>query len=273
MAKAVEINKRQIRERSTVRQVAKHVLLTAALGVGGYSVSTQASEKLPGIESKMDQDNAILDHLQLAGKSAAFSEATENVGPRGFSVGYHRPNMRLVEGNTRVARLLAKIKGGSEPIEVELQRVIDSAPGLGKELGDTTELQKTISRVAGQVNDEVEALNDRQNRNLFVKWLGGLGMVAYPTSVLGAFGLERRRKQSSNQQVTDTNSKIDLEDRKPKRIGRRLHMLTASPSERIELKQEKKSADSNTGEGASEVEIDVDLPGWMAKDLARRGKL
>lgn len=273
MAKAVEINKRQIRERSSVRQVAKHVLLTAALGVGGYSVSTQASEKLPGIERKMDLDNAILDHLQLAGRSAAFSEASEGVGPRRFTVGYHKPNMRLVEGNARVARLLAKIKGGSEPIEVELQKVMDSAPGLGKELGDTTELQKTISRVAGQVNDEVEALNNRQNRNLFVKWLGRLGMIAYPASVLGAFGLERRRKQSSNQQDTDTDSQVDLEDRKPKRIGRRLHMLTTSPSERAELKQEKKSVDSNTGDGASEVEIDERNPGWIAEKMAKKGTL
>lgn len=273
MAKAVEINKRQTRERSTVRQVAKHVLLTAALGVGGYSVSTQASEKLPGIEIKMDQDNAILDHLLLAGQSAAFSEATEGVGPRDFSAGYHKPNMRLVEGNTRIARLLAKIRGGSEPIEIELQKVMDSAPGLGKELGDTAELQKTISRVAGQVNDEVEALNDRQNRNLFVKWLGGLGVVAYPASVMGIFALERRKKHSGSQQETDIDSQVDLEDSKTGRVRRRAHMLTASPSERVELKQQKKSADSNTGVGASGVEVDVDMPGWMAEDLARKGKL
>lgn len=268
MARVIEQNKIQPRDRSIIGQTARHFLLATVLGVGGYAASTEASRKLPGIEVKMDQDNAILDHLLLAGQSAAFPEATEGVGPSRFSVGYHRPNMRLVEGNTRVARLLAKIKGGSEPVEVELQKVIDSAPGLGKELGDTTELQKTISRVAGQVNDEIEALNDRQNRNLFVKWLGGLGMIVYPVSVLGAFGLERRKKHLKKQQDNDTDIQVKLENRKPRRVRRRLSMLTASPSERVALKQQKKSADSNQNR-----EIDERDPGWIAEKMAREGKL
>lgn len=234
MAKAVEINKRQIRERSTVRQVTKHVLLTVGLGVTGVSAAHTGAENLPVIEQKMGQNNAILDKLQASSHSASFSEETRNIGKRRFPVGVRPPIMMDVERITREAQELVRNKDKNTPIVTELEEAVAVTPRIGKVPGDTTDFQKKIANAASQFQSEQDALNDRRNRNLLAKFGGILTAVSYPLLLVGRWGLEKRKKKDNASATTEI---------------------------------------ANPPTDFPEEPVDVDMPGWMANDLARKGKL
>lgn len=234
MAVVTETRSRATTEKTTKKHFVKHVLLSAGLGLVGVQVADAGKSNLPGIERQIAHDGAILDHLEVAGKAAS-GESTRTIGGRTFPTGFREPNMGLVARNAKVATLLIDMKGGSEGIKKDLEGIIAQAPNLGRVSGDTDGIQNTVARSAEQFDDELGALHTRQKINLLAIFGGGLTAVAYPALLLGRKMLEKRKKKEDS-----TSAQTEM---------------------------------GNPPTDISEEPVDVDMPGWMAKDLARRGVL
>ena len=255
-----------IKRKSRSGEIARHVLLSAALGVSGATISHVGTRNLPGIEQKISADNDILDTLQVAGYATS-GESSERIGSRTFPNGYRNPNMELVAGNLKVADLMVNIKGGSEQIEEDLGRAIVVAPQVGTKPGDTAGIQGIITRSARQFDAEVGALNHRKKLNLVAKFGGGLAAAAYPAVVVGSWILGKRRDDEALVDSIELDGDLVAEQTEkpnPRVTSRLWNRLT-------DVKDTPKIVASSE---VSEVgEVDERKPFWIADKMQRDGTL
>lgn len=239
-------------------EIAARVMLTAGLAFPGAGLYLMGRHNLPAIDKAIVQDDDIIDSLAQADQSASFTDESTNIGGRTFSRGVRPPNMELVRGEVKVARLQVKIKGGSQQIVDDLQQVEDTASDLGRIPGDTKGIQETMTRDASQFNDEVRALQGRQKLNLAAKFGGLLLGLGYPSTVGAGFALEKARQHSEKKAKTQSQEANRGEEGPHRSLWQKL----ISPSPVRAAKQ--------TSEHPRLGAVDEREPGWMAEELIRK---